>query len=305
MKVLVTGGAGFIGSNLVRELLNKRHDVSVLDNFHTGSMENIRDTHDRIAVHNALSGNINVLEAVGFEEIYHFGIPSSAPMYVADPSLVGKTLDEFRNILEYARKNGSKVVFASTSSLYNGLEPPHSEDMKIEPKDGYTKARFEMENMGKEYNEKYGVKVVGLRFFSVYGKNEHAKGNYANVVSQFLWDMQAGRRPVLYGNGEQTRDYVFAKDAVMAAMLAMESKVKHDVFNVGTGRRTNMNEVVEILNRALGKSVRPRYTKNPIKNYVYHTQAECSKAREVLGFGAEYGLESGIREILTVKPANA
>ncbi len=298
MRIVVTGGAGFIGSNLVRELTSEGHDLVVIDNLHTGTPGNLSGL-GKVKVIKADSGSINELEMPEAEVIFHFGMPSSSPMYAADRNLSGRTAEEFRIILEYAMLHDSRVVFASTSSLYGRCRPPHSEDMDVVPMEGYTQSRFSMERLAREYHEKHDVSAVGLRLFSVYGPNEKAKGKYANVLSQFLWSMQKGERPIVYGDGTQTRDFVFVKDVVRAFMLAMDSSIRTGVFNVGTGKATTMNAVVQAINTAIGNDIEPLHVGNPVRNYVMHTQADCSRSMEVLGFEAEYTLERGIEKILS------
>lgn len=223
MKVLVTGGAGFIGSNLTSALV-KEHDVTVLDNFHTGSTGNLDDVKDEITIVDDSSGNIGEqISNSDLDIIFHLGIPSSSPMYKENPMLVGSAINDAISVFEFSKKTDAKVVFASSSSLYNGLPTPNREDMDVMVTDYYTEARLGIERVAKLYHKLYGTGIVGLRFFSVYGPNERAKGIYANIVSQFLWEMQDGGIPVVYGDGEQTRDFVFVSDVVRACILAMES----------------------------------------------------------------------------------
>jgi len=294
MNVIVTGGAGFIGSNLVSEL-SKEHDVTVLDNFHTGSAGNLKD---KITVVNDSSGNISDrFSDADIDAIFHLGIPSSSPMYKENPMLVGSAINDAINVFEFAKKTGAKVVFASSSSLYNGLPIPNREDMDVMVADYYTEARLGIERVAELYYKLYGISVVGLRFFSVYGPNEHAKGIYANIVSQFLWEMRDGKIPVIYGDGKQTRDFVFVSDVVRACILAMETDVS-GAFNVGTGVSHSFNDVVNLLNNALGTDIKPEYIENPVKNYVAHTLADLTKVKAALGFRSEYSLEEGISEIV-------
>ena len=297
MKVLVTGGAGFIGSNLASVLV-KEHDVTVLDNFHTGSAGNLDEVKNEITIVDDSSGNIGEqLSNSDLDVIFHLGIPSSSPMYKENPMLVGSAINDAISVFEFAKKTGTKVVFASSSSLYNGLPTPNLEDMDVMVTDYYTEARLGIERVAELYHKLYGISIVGLRFFSVYGPNERAKGIYANIVSQFLWEMQDGRIPVIYGDGEQTRDFVFVSDVVRACILAMENDVS-GVFNVGTGVSHSFNDVVVALNGVLGTDIEPRYIDNPMKNYVAHTLADLTKVKDALGFSSEYSLEEGIREIV-------
>ncbi|MEA1863669.1 MAG: NAD-dependent epimerase/dehydratase family protein [Euryarchaeota archaeon] len=297
MNILITGGAGFIGSNLTSALVNE-HDVTVLDNFHTGSADNLNDVKNEIVTIDDSSGNIGErLSNSDLDVIFHLGIPSSSPMYKENPMLVGSAINDAISVFEFAKKTGAKVVFASSSSLYNGLPTPNQEDMGIIVTDYYTEARLGIERIAELYHKLYGISIVGLRFFSVYGPNDRAKGIYANIVSQFLWEMQDGKTPVIYGDGEQTRDFTFVSDVVRACILAMTKDVS-GVFNVGTGVSHSFNDVVVAINGVLGTDIEPRYIDNPVKNYVAHTLADLTKVTDALGFRSEYSLEEGIREIV-------
>ena len=296
MKILVTGGAGFIGSNLASVLV-KEHDVTVLDNFHTGSADNLNDVKNEITIVDDSSGNIGEQPSNSdLDVIFHLGIPSSSPMYKENPMLVGSAINDAISVFEFAKNSGAKVVFASSSSLYNGLPTPNREDMDVMVTDYYTEARLGIERVAELYHQLYGIDLVGLRFFSVYGPNERAKGIYANIISQFLWGMQDGRIPVIYGDGEQTRDFTFVSDVVRACILAMKKDVS-GVFNVGTGVSHSFNDVVVALNSVLGTDIKPQHIENPVKNYVAHTLADLTNVKAALGFRSEYSLEEGIREI--------
>jgi len=296
LSVLVTGGAGFIGSNLVGELLASGEDVIVLDNFTTGSRENLAGLPSNLRVIEGSCLDLPGLD-VSPEAIYHLGIPSSSPMYKKDPMLVGEAINGAIAVFELAKKTGSRVVYASTSSLYSGQMPPHREDMEVFVTDYYTEARFSMERLAELYRKLFGVEAVGMRFFSVYGPHEQAKKEYANIVTQFLWEMMAGRAPVIYGDGSQTRDFVYVKDVVSALKLAMGSDYS-GALNVGTGKSYSFNEVAEILASEMGLDIRAEHADNPIKNYVRDTLADTRKAEEALGFRAERALKEGIREII-------
>jgi UDP-glucose 4-epimerase len=298
VRVVVTGGAGFIGSNLVEELVRRGRNVTVIDNFSTGSMENLKSVRGKVKVIRASCSKIPKLRLPKTELVFHIGIPSSSPMYRENPLLVGEAINDFINVLEFAKKNRSKIVYASTSSMYCRCPPPHSEEMASEPFDYYTEARLAMERLARMYHELYGVKSVGMRFFSVYGPHEQAKGKYANVITQFLWAMLDGKTPVIYGDGTQTRDFVHVSDVVKACLKAAEVELGCEVINVGTGKSASFNRVIELLNKFLGKSIKPRYLPNPIKNYVYHTLADLAKASKLLGYKPEVSLEDGIKRLV-------
>jgi UDP-glucose 4-epimerase len=154
-----------------------------------------------------------------------------------------------------------------------------------------------MERLAELYHKLHGIQIAGLRYFSVYGPHERAKKGYANLITQFLWAMKKGEKPVLFGDGTQTRDFTFVDDIVEANILAMGYS-GFGVFNVGTGKNTTLNDIVQILNRKLGTSLEPVYEPNRIKNYVMHTQADTSKTAKELGFKAKVGLDEGIGKLI-------
>lgn len=310
MKILVTGGAGFIGSNLIKELI-KQHTIIVLDNLHTGSYKNLEDIKEQIQFINESCNNINrKYDNINrldqnMDIIFHLGIPSSSPMYKKDPLLVGEAINGTISVFEFAKNNNiSKIIYASSSSLYNGIRPPHREDMHIKVTDYYTEARLAIERIARLYNSLYNIKSIGLRFFSVYGPNEEAKGKYANIISQFLWDMKEGKSPVIYGDGKQTRDFTYIKDVVDSCLLLMNkmdtAEIEHNIFNIGTGIAHSFNDVVDILNDLLNTNIDPIYIKMPIKNYVGHTLADITEIKR-LGYQPKYSLEKGIGELISYK----
>jgi len=295
LRVVVTGGCGFIGSNLVERLVKDGFSVAVFDNLHTGSLKNIEGL-DVEFFNEPYSKLAEIVPEA--EVVFHLGIPSSSPMYKRNPKLVGEAINDAIEVFEYAKKSGCKVVYASSSSIYNGNQVPYREDMPVYVTDYYTECRYAIERMAKLYNILFGVKSVGLRFFSIYGPKEEFKKQYANIVSQFLWSMRRDEPPVIFGDGTQTRDFTHVYDVVDALLLAWKKDFECEIFNVGTGVAHSFNEVVELLNKLLGKNIKPIYRPNPIKNYVYHTLADTTKAEKLLGFKAKISLEEGLRSLL-------
>jgi UDP-glucose 4-epimerase len=293
-NVIVAGGAGFIGSNLVDRLAND-NKVFVIDNMHTGSMDNLKDamktgnvTFIKDDIKNIANHNIEA------DYIFHLGMYSSTPMYRENPSLVGEVVHGMIGTLEYAKKAGAPVVFASTSSLYNGVKPPHNEDVNLPVTDYYTEAKVAAERLSKLYVDLHGLNVAGMRFFSVYGYHEKSKGKYANLATQFLLAMKKAERPVIYGDGLQKRDFVFVSDVVDAMIRAAEHNKGFNAYNVGRGENYNLNELVEKINTALGTGIKPEYVSIPIKNYVMETLADTTKSEKMLGFKAQTHIDKGI-----------
>ncbi len=298
-RYLVTGGAGFIGSNLTERLVGEGHDVIVVDNLSTGSLKNLRAVKNKIKFIKSPVAKILKNKAIkNLDGIYHYGIPSATNPYRDNPYLVGGAINEFITILELAKREKCKIVYASSSSVYNGNPTPFVETMPVLVKDLYTEARHLMERLAKLYYDWHKVNVIGIRFFSVYGPHEEAKKQFANLVTQFLWAAQKGQKPVIYGDGNQTRDFTYVKDIIEGCVLAMNSKVENDVFNIGAGIQYTINDMVKILERALDKKIECQHVPNPLIGYVYETWADTAKAQKVLGFKPQYPFEKGLKEII-------
>jgi UDP-glucose 4-epimerase len=296
MRVLVTGGAGFIGSNLCNLLSARGHEVTALDDLSLGTSENLADGV------NLVEGSVTDADAVaqsieGAEVVYHLAAKSSVTMLHDDP-VWGEEVNVggFMRILEAAKRGDvSRVVYSSTSSMYSAVKPPHREDAHIVPRTLYEQNFLAREHIGWVYSNSYDLETVGMRFFSVYGPNEKHKGRYANLVTQFIWGMKKGERPVIYGDGTQTRDLTHALDVCEALILASEAEgAAGDVFNVCTGKSVSLNGLVDIINAEMKTDLAPEYVKNPLKMYVDHTLGDPTKAREVLGFEAKIDLSQGI-----------
>ena len=194
-RILVTGGAGFIGSNLVESLYND-NEVTVLDNLHTGKRSNIKGAIDNGVVF--VKGDAKDVKKIkeDFDYIFHLGIYSASPMYRDNPALVGEVIHGITNVLEYGKEHNIPIVFASTSSIYNGITPPHKESVIPGVTDYYTEARIACERLGELYAKLHDVNVSAMRFFSVYGYNDIGKGVYSNLLTQFMSVMMKGEKPV-------------------------------------------------------------------------------------------------------------
>ncbi len=298
MKILVTGGAGFIGSNIVEALIDE-HDVSVLDNFFLGRKENLSQVLDSVEL---IEGNIldeGLLKKVtNVDIVFHEAAVSSSPMFMKDLKKgVSVNVIGFVNVLNACKENNvRKLIFASTSSIYGNNPIPLSEDQRVIPPNFYAVTKLAMEHLAEVFYKTYSLPYIGFRYMSVYGPHEEAKNVYANLVSQFLWKMKKDEPPEIYGDGEQRRDFTYVKDVVQANLLAI--KKGQGVYNVGSGRSHSLNELVDILNKILGKNIKPKYMENPIKGYIYNQLGDLTKVSKDLGYKPKYDLETGIRDML-------
>lgn len=299
-RILVTGGAGFIGSNFCN-LTKDRYDVIALDNLFLGDERNLDPD---ITFIKGDAGSLSDLEKAGQSDVVlHLAGTSSAPMFDGDGFVNGyvNAVKSFVTSLDWARRNGSrKFMYASTSSLYGNNPLPLVETQHVIPPNHYAVTKQLYENCAQTYHKVYpDMDVIGFRFMSVYGPNEEAKGRFANIISQFAWDMARNRQPVIYGDGTQTRDFTNVRDVVAAIVLAIEfpKKLGAEVFNIGTGRATSLNEIVAALQKAFGENIQPKYIKNPVKEgYVMGQAADIGKIRKMMGYEPKVKLEDGIAD---------
>lgn len=301
-KALVTGGAGFIGSNIAELLVEEGVEVVVLDSMYLGNKSNLESIREDIEiVEGSVLNEKDIEEAIeGCDTVFHMAARSSSPMHKKNPADgLRVNIEGFMNTVEIAKEEGvEKVVYASTSSMYGSRKPPHTEEMEVEPVNLYTASKMSREMYAKCYSYQEDIQTTGLRFFSVYGPNEKAKGEYANVVTQFLWKMQDDEKPVIWGDGTQERDFVFVKDVARANLKAAERREELDgeVFNIGTGNPVTFNQVVDNLNEHLGKNIEPEKIENPRDKYVHEHKADNAKAREILGWTPQNDFKEGLRK---------
>jgi len=296
---LVTGGAGFIGSHLCEQLLGCGHRVRVLDNFSTGKPENLADFRDRIEVH---EGDVRDVAACrkaceGVDYVFHLAALASVPLSVENPFLTNEiNVTGTLNILWAARDAGAKrLVFASSTSVYgDNAELPKREEMSGVPLSPYALSKLLGEKTCQSFSKVYGLSTVCLRYFNVYGPRQDPKSQYAAAVPIFISRMVAGERPVVYGDGEQTRDFVFVLDIAQANILAAETPdVTGEVFNIASEGSLSINALVATLNEVLGSSLEPAY-EPPRLGDILHSAADIERARERLAFRPLYDFRRGL-----------
>jgi len=301
-RILITGGAGFIGSNIAKRLIELGHEVTVADNLFLGRRDNLKGLKLKFQKMDLRDERETdrLFRKGRFEYVFHEAACSSAPMFDNDPRYaLDVNIRGFVNLMQAAKQTGVKrVVYASTSSIYHDLTPPQVESMAVTPESFYTISKYFTELCARQYLSEHGLESIGMRYFSVYGPNELHKGRYANIISQFRWIMRKGGRPVIYGDGKQGRDFTYVDDVVDANIRAMRGGKPGEVYNIGTGSITTFNEVVQFLNLSLGRKIAPKYIPNPIHNYIPLTGASIEKARKELGFVSRYELKDGIRKLV-------
>jgi len=300
VKVLVTGGAGFIGSNLVRALLARGDDVRVLDNFSTGNRANLAGLDRDVEL---VEGDLRSYERVhaavrGAEVVFHQGALPSVPRSVQDPlTTTAVNVEGTLNVLLAARDSGARrIVNASSSSVYgNGGELPRTESQLPDPISPYAVAKLAAERFCTSFSRVYAMEVVSLRYFNVFGPRQDPMSQYAAVVPRFVRAVATGEPVTVYGDGEQSRDFTFVDNAVSANLLAADAPgVEGAVLNVATGGSTTVNELAATIGRLLDRPVEKRYEPERTAD-VNASWADVGEARRLLGYETRVGLEEGLR----------
>jgi ADP-L-glycero-D-manno-heptose 6-epimerase len=293
MRFLVTGASGFIGSNLALEL-QKHGEVVGLCSMNPGYQQNLKDFKGKFVQADIRGFDYSSLGE--FDAIFHQAAVTDTT--VTDRRLMFTTnVNAFIELLDYAVAiNCHKVVYASSAATYGKGKVPMMETDPSKPANLYASSKVEMEMVGREYQKKFReMSIVGLRYFNVYGPREFHKNKAASMVYQLYQQISKRERPRIFKWGEQSRDFIYVKDVVLANLKAYEFK-DGGVFNVGTGIATSFNRVIEVLNQALGAVQPTDYFDNPYDFYQDQTQADTLRAEQVLKFKCQYSPEQGIRD---------
>ena len=286
LRILVTGGAGFIGSNLARRLAARGHLVVAADDFSSAHWINLRD----------FTGDVTTADLTAdlgpFDVVFHQA--SITDTTVTDQKrMLQNNVEGFRHLLELAVKWQSRMVWASSASIYGRNPPPNLETQPPDPLNVYAYSKLAMERLAQSYQTKLGKPIVGLRYFNVYGPGEDHKGKFASMIHQLARQMRAGNRPRIFTAGEQRRDFVYVEDVVDANILAARS-ASGGVFNVGCGKAETFNQIVAELNRVLKTDLQPDYFHNPYGFTQDWTEADLTASRQVLSYQPKFNLAAGI-----------
>jgi len=295
MKFAVTGGAGFIGSNIVHLLVERGHKVKVIDNLHTGKEENIADIKEKI--------EFEKIDIRDFKKLSNALRNMDGVFHLAALTIVQESFqkeEEYNdvnvvgteNVFKIAKEEGFKVVFASSSSIYGDtISIPIKEDFPKKPINPYGKTKLQDELLAKKFCLD-GVKIIGLRYFNVYGIGQ--TGTYAGVITKFLNRLKNFESPIINGDGKQTRDFIYVKDVAAANLAAMNSDINCGFFNVGTGKETSILELSHLMIRLFKLDVQPIF-KPALEGDVKKSQAEMRFTKKELKWDTETSINEGLK----------
>ena len=298
MKFAVTGGAGFVGNNIVKLLINKGHEVIVIDNLHTGKLKNLEGVLEKIKFYEIDIRDKNELEKIlnDVDGIFH-----EAALTIVQESFVKQ--DEYfdvnvkgtENIFEIAKKYNIKVVFASSSSIYgDSKEVPINENSSKNPINPYGETKLQDEILAKKYSNQ-GVKIIGLRYFNIFGKGQ--TGSYAGVITKFLKNIELKKPLIIYGQGNQIRDFIHVKDIAEANFTIMTSDIGQGFFNIGTGKANSINELASIMIKISNHKEGISYLE-PLNGDVKESKADTSLTIKTFNWNYLIDLEEGLKTLI-------
>ena len=300
LNLLVTGAAGFIGSNLVLELQERfpSSRLSAIDDFRSGDFKNLGGYRgDFVAADLA---KLNWREQFGdekFDAIFHLASITDTTNHDQFEQ-THDNVESFRRLLEFARPNQTRVIFASSASIYGATTEASAESTVAAPANIYAFSKAIMDNLATRFaRENTDWIIVGLRYFNVYGPREAHKGVPASMIYHLSQQMRAGQRPRIFKHGEQRRDFVYVKDVVDGTICALDASAS-GIYNLGSGQARSFNELIFILNRTLQTNLQPDYFDNPHAHYQNFTQADLANARSALGYVPQFPLEAGVADYM-------
>jgi len=301
LKYIVTGGAGFIGSNIVKKLVSRGDHVTVIDNLNTGKEKNLVSVKDKIIFLKDSILNLDLLEkqTQDIDGVFHQAALASVQDSFSNPEeYQNVNVNGTENILKLAKKNNFKVVYASSSSVYGNPEKiPIKESDSKNPINPYAETKLDKEKLAKKYSE-MGVKVIGLRYFNVFGKGQSKE--YAGVLKLFLEKSRDKLPPKINGDGSQFRDFVYVKDVADANIMSMDSNVNHEFFNVGTNTCITILDLAKTIIKSSGLNIEPIFGP-ALKGDVQKTIANIDLIKEKIGWKPTVFLEKWIDDIISMK----
>ncbi|MCI5820842.1 MAG: ADP-glyceromanno-heptose 6-epimerase [Elusimicrobia bacterium] len=298
-KYLVTGGAGFIGSNIAKTLEAQGHEVTVLDDFSkNGHFKNLIGFKGDVITADLFE---YMPTDMYFDAIFHEAAITDTTV-MDQKAMMEQNVEAFKNLLSFAAENEiKKVVYASSAATYGNGPVPNVETQPTHPENVYGFSKAIMDNVARQFAEDNNdMTIIGLRYFNVYGPGEYYKGKMASMVYQLYNQMKAGKRPRVFKNGEQQRDFVYVKDIVKINLCALNNGKETGVYNAATGVPRDYNAIIRCLNKELGTNLEPEYIDNPYPFFQLKTQADITKSKEKLGYEPDYSLEAGIADYVSI-----
>jgi ADP-L-glycero-D-manno-heptose 6-epimerase len=298
MRILVTGGAGFIGSNLAKALARQSHDVTAADSFLSADFNNLIDFSGDVLTLRDHEDVDSILRLGRFDVIFHqasiTGVVGAAGENFSDvPRMMRNNVETFRRLLDFAVETRSRMIFASSCSIYGRGAVPMKENQLPDPLNIYAFSKLTMERLAAQYATKLAQPAIGLRYTNVYGPGEAHKGRLASMIYQLAKQMRAGQRPKVFRAGQQQRDFVYIDDVVQSNINAVTSKAG-GVYNIGAGHAWSFNDVIAELNRVLKTNLDPDYFDNPYSFTQDLTLADLTRALEQLAYRPAFDLRKGI-----------
>jgi UDP-glucose 4-epimerase len=296
MKFLVTGGAGFIGNNIVRLLLKNGHKVDILDNLHVGRKENISDIIDQVNFFQIDIRDIKKIKKIikNYDGIFHEAALTAVPESFEKPQLYKDVnVDGTKNIFEIAERENIRVVYASSSSIYgNATQIPIKENLEKKPINPYGQTKLDNEILAEKFND---LSAIGLRYFNVYGIGQ--TGSYAGVITKFLEKIKEKKSFIINGDGSQVRDFIHVKDIAKANVIAMENKISKGFFNIGTGIPTSINDLAKIMVNLSEQKLEIIHGIE-LEGDVKNSQADMGFTKKTLNWNYEIELKEGLSELI-------